>query len=72
MPMNKNSTLVFLVRNFQPVKQPDVDEFENYFEEMESAENVPSEKTINNILGFARSYDVMETKSTGHIDVILN
>ncbi len=72
MPMNKNSTLVFLVKNFQPAIQPEVDKCENYFDEVEGADNVPSEETINKILGFARSYDVVETKNTGHIEMILN
>lgn len=32
----------------------------------------PSEKSIKNILDFARSYDVVETKSTGCVEIILN
>ena len=32
----------------------------------------PSEKTIKSILDFARSYDVVETESTGCVEIILN
>ena len=32
----------------------------------------PSEQTVNNILNFARSYEVLETESTGDVEMILN
>jgi len=32
----------------------------------------PSEESVKNILDFARSYDVLETKATGYVEMILN
>lgn len=32
----------------------------------------PSGQTIKNILDFAQSYDIVETKSTGYVEMILN
>jgi hypothetical protein len=39
---------------------------------MENAENTPSDHTIANILNFARSYEVIETRKTGYVEINLN
>jgi hypothetical protein len=39
---------------------------------MENTESVPSEKSIENILDFARVYDVVETENAGYVEMILN
>jgi hypothetical protein len=47
-------------------------EFEGFLAGMEKAEKAPSDQTINNILNFARSYEVIETEKTGFVEMILN
>jgi hypothetical protein len=39
---------------------------------MEETEKVPSDRIIENILNFARSYEVYETEKTGFIEMNLN
>ncbi len=60
--MVKNSTLIYFVNDIQ----------RNFEEETKEMDYEPSEKTVNNIMNFARSYDVMETKYTGDVEMILN
>ncbi len=60
--MVKNSTLIYFVNDIQC----------NFEEETKEMDYEPSEKTVNNIMNFARSYDVMETKYTGDVEMILN
>lgn len=70
--MKKHSTLIYLVNNFQTgeATQNRVDDvIENSLTAMEFE---PSESSIENILNFARSYEVIETESTGQIEMILN
>ena len=75
MPMMKNSTL-FIVKkfNYQSVERPEVGKTkaDSDLIEMESAVAEPSARTIRNIMDFARSYNVCETKTTGHVEMILN
>lgn len=75
--MKKKSTLIYFVNNFQS----DFDLYnvelvsnqqENFLAKMEMAEIVPSERTIENILNFARSYEVFETEKAGFIEMNLN
>lgn len=77
MPMKKRSTLIYFVNNFQS----DFDLFniesidnqnENFLAKMENTEKVPSDRTIENILNFARSYEVFETEKAGFIEMNLN
>lgn len=73
MPMGKLSTLFYLVNNIENQKQS----LQSIGEELELdrlpvMESQPSERTIKNILDFARSYDVMETESTGYVEMNLN
>ena len=72
LPMKKHSTLIYLVNNFQTEEatQNRVDEvIENQLTAMEFE---PSERSIENILNFARSYDVLESESTGYVEMNLN
>lgn len=72
MPMGKFSTLIYLVNNIEG------DKCELHSNEDYSVDNVPvmdfepSERSIKNILDFARSYEVLESESTGHVEMILN
>jgi len=77
MPMKNISTLIYFVNYFQKdldLNYPqDVNvNFESYLTTMENAESVPSEKSIENILDFARVYDVVETENAGYVEMILN
>ena len=70
--MKKYSTLIYLVNNFQAEKNThnrvdDVNE-----DPLTTMELDPSERSIENILNFARSYDVIGTKISGYIDLNLN
>ncbi len=60
--MVKNSTLIYFVNDIQ----------RNFEKETKMMDFEPSEQAVNNILNFARSYDVLETKSTGDVEMILN
>ena len=73
MPMNDISTLIYLVNNFQA----DLNETSEIGSEqlVTGGENTlysPKKQTINTILNFARSYEVLESKSTGCVEMILN
>ena len=69
--MKKHSTLIYLVNNFQlESTQRKVDVFSE--DSLTTMEFEPSERSIKNILDFARSYEVLETKSTGQVEMILN
>ena len=71
--MQKFSTLLYCINSFQTdCDECDVTELENVIGTVKATENGPSEKSIKNILDFARSYDVLETKSTGYVEMILN
>ena len=72
LPMKKYSTLIYLVNNFQAEKNThnrvdDVNE-----DPLTTMELDPSERSIESILSFARSYEVLETENTGHVEMILN
>ncbi len=70
--MKKHSTLIYFVNNFQAnlSASNEVDQvIENSLSKMDFE---PSERSIKNILDFARSYDVLETQNTGHVEMILN
>lgn len=76
MPMKKNSTLIYWIKNYQKeippaIKQGDANS-ESSLAKAENGRMVPSEQTVNNILGFAQSYETMETEKNGHLEMILN
>jgi hypothetical protein len=75
MPMMKDSTL-FIVKKFNcssvVVSENPVNTTGKSSEEVKSAGNNPSAQTIRKILDFARACNVMETQTTGHVEMILN
>jgi hypothetical protein len=75
MPMMKRSTL-FIVKKFNhsavDVSGLSGNKTGKSSEEMKSAGHNPSAQTIRKILDFARAYNVLETKATGHSEMILN
>ena len=73
MPMQKFSTLLYCVNRFQKESTREVLQNESEFETTEFInETGPSERSVENILNFARSYDVLETESAGYVEMILN
>ncbi|MEE4284963.1 MAG: hypothetical protein V2I31_02405 [Mariniphaga sp.] len=75
MPMMKNSTLFFLKKfNCSSVHVSELSEKKTgkSSEEMKSAGFNPSALAIRKILDYASAYNVMETKATGHTEMILN
>jgi hypothetical protein len=75
MPMMKRFTL-FIVKKFNSgsvdVSELSANKTGKSSEEMKGAGHNPSAQTIRKILDFARAYNVVETKTTGHTEVILN
>ena len=70
--MKKHSTLIYLVNNFQ-AEEAIQNRVGNVIEnELTAMEFNPSERSIENILNFARSYEVLKTESTGYVEMILN
>ncbi len=70
--MKKHSTLIYLVNNFhtEETTQNRVDDvIEN---ELTAMDFEPSKRSIESILNFACSYEVLETESTGYAEMILN
>lgn len=76
MPMKKNSTLIYFVNRFN--FDSELNEFGSQSQvngtlaKMENDKEMPSDRIIQNILNFARSYEVLETKETGYVEMILN
>lgn len=75
--MRKSSTLVYFVNSFNSKSsshQSDlIEKSINEFLTSESETSVvPSGKSIENILNFARSYDVCKTESAGFVEMNLN
>ncbi len=76
MPMDKCSTLVYCVNNFQfdlesilsEEAQINIEGLKTQMEEVFE----PSDETIESILNFARSYEVLETEETGFVEMNLN
>lgn len=72
LPMKKHSTLIYFVNNFQTegLALNEVDHvIENSLTVMDFE---PSKRSIENIMNFARSYEVLESKNTGHVEMNLN
>ncbi len=74
MPMQKFSTLMYCFNSFRSdCEQCETSIAENELNAAETTNEMePSETSIKNILDFARSYDVLETESTGYVEMILN
>jgi SepF-like predicted cell division protein (DUF552 family) len=76
MPMKKNSTFIFLIKKIYSkiTKETDLSEemSEDDLKKMEKAGFSPSEETIQKIIDFARTYDVLETVSAGQVEMNLN
>lgn len=73
MPMKRNSTLVYFVNKFYVKHRSDQTEIEKLVENsLATMVHQPSEQCIKNILDFASSYEVLETDSTGHVEMNLN
>ena len=70
--MKKHSTLIYLVNNFQTEESTTNCVDDVIGNQLTTMEFEPSERSIENILNFARSYEVLETKSTGCVEMILN
>ena len=70
--MQDYSTLIYFVNNYQKdlhsAKQLD----EQMNETLTKMDFEPSEQSVKNILDFAKSYDVLETESTGYVEMNLN
>ena len=68
------STLIYFVNNLQSDLEKNEtnfvdDEIENLLTSMEVG---PSENSMNNILSFSRSYEVLETENAGYVEMNLN
>lgn len=76
MPMMRNSTLIYFVNRFQVDLEATFCDStqkseESFLTEMEDTP-LPSDETIESILNFARSYEVLETEETGYVEMNLN
>ena len=72
MPMRKRSTLIYIINRFQEEKlQVETRINDAGFWDGKPLKT-PSQKTIDNILNFSRSYDVKKTKSAGFVEMNLN
>ena len=72
MPMKNSSTFSYFVKSFFDNTNCTDCYDENDLEEMESTGVGPSENSIKKILDFAHAFDVMETETTGQIEMNLN
>jgi hypothetical protein len=75
MPMRNYSTLIYFVNSFQSestqVNLVETD-INNFLEATPMENEMPSERSIENILNFARSYEVFETENAGYVEMNLN
>ena len=77
MPMRNYSTLIYFVNSFQSESDSNhvnlVEASVNRFlATTPAADKTPSERSIENILNFARSYEVLETENAGFVEMNLN
>lgn len=77
MPMRKNSTLIYVVNRLKSEKASDISTqidnlINNFLDGEPGAGSSPSEKTIDNILAFSRSYEVRKTENAGFVEINLN
>lgn len=73
MPMHDISTLIYCINTFSGKQSVSETEPAHDFDTFESSADMePSEASIQSILNFARSYEVIETENAGYIEMILN
>jgi hypothetical protein len=75
MPMRNYSTLNYFVYSFQSkLNQFSLIEasVNRNSETMSKKNEGPSDRLVENILNFARSYEVLKTKETGYVEMNLN
>jgi len=77
MPMRDYSTLIYFVNTFKTDLENTGQNEPDYMAEsaltsMEKQSCSPSDRTIKNILDFACSYEVVETRETGYVEMNLN
>jgi hypothetical protein len=77
VPMTNFSTLIYFVNSFQSeTESKNVNLVEasinRFLASMPEAEKVPADRVIENILNFARSYEVLETENAGYVEMNLN
>ena len=72
MPMKNSSTFIYFIKSF--FGSADCIDYyaENNLTEMENTGFEPSENSIKKILDFAHAYDVVETETTGQIEMNYN
>ncbi len=75
MPMKNDSTFFFFIKKIyfkSPCDNISLEEFEN--NDMAGIRDgfFPSEKIICKIIDFAYSYDVVDTRSAGQVEINLN
>ncbi len=70
--MKKNSTLIYFVNNFNSKQKNQYRSDDVDTDLLTAMEFNPSERSIENIMNFARSYEVLETENTGQVEMILN
>lgn len=76
MPMKNSSTFIYFVKNFFGQSDSDLNTMNSSSEKiltaMEKPGFMPSDQSIRTILDFAYSYDVVETDTTGQIEMNYN
>ena len=70
--MQDYSTLIYFVNNYQKHLHSAKQLGEQMNESLTKMDFEPSEQSVKNILDFAKSYDVLETESTGYVEMNLN
>lgn len=72
--MRDYSTLIYFVTNFQnDLNSTGTEKVDSDFEDSLTTRGFePSERSVKNILDFARSYDVLETETAGYVEMNLN
>ena len=73
--MRKNSTLIYFVNSFQSVLKSVKlveTEVDNGPVNYSKKEQDPPDRIVQNILNFARSYDVVKTEEIGYVEMNLN
>jgi len=73
--MRNYSTLIYFVNSFQSESnQVNLVEagINRFLATAPMADKTPSDRSIENILNFARSYEVLETENAGYVEMNLN
>ena len=71
--MKKWSTLIFIVKKFAVAEGLSCQiKTRNFLTESDEAPFSPSAGSIRRIMDFARSYEVMNSRSAGQIEMVIN